>query len=36
MLDRTKLTGLVKGLVPDLVEGGLTHLQYVDDTVIFL
>jgi hypothetical protein len=36
MLDRTKLTGLVKGLVPNLVEGGLTHLQYVDDTVIFL
>jgi hypothetical protein len=36
MLERAKLTGLIKRLVPDLVEGGLTHLQYVDDTVIFL
>jgi hypothetical protein len=22
--------------VPHLIEGGITHLQYVDDTVIFL
>ncbi|WVZ96593.1 hypothetical protein U9M48_042209 [Paspalum notatum var. saurae] len=28
--------GFVKGLVPDLVEGGLTHLQYADDTILFL
>jgi hypothetical protein len=28
--------GLIKGLIPELVDGGLTHLQYVDDTIIFL
>jgi hypothetical protein len=27
---------LIKGLVPDLIEGGLTHLQYADDTIFFL
>jgi hypothetical protein len=26
----------IKGLVPELVEGGLTHLQYADDIVICL
>jgi hypothetical protein len=26
MLERAKLAGMIKGLVPDLVEGGLTHL----------
>ncbi|WVZ79552.1 LOW QUALITY PROTEIN: hypothetical protein U9M48_027117 [Paspalum notatum var. saurae] len=26
----------IKGLVPELVEGGLTHLQYADDTILFL
>jgi hypothetical protein len=25
-----------EGVIPHLVEGGLTHLQYADDTVIFL
>lgn len=24
------------GLVPHLAEGGLTHLRYADDTIIFL
>jgi hypothetical protein len=28
--------GLINGLIPDLVEGGLTHLQYADDTMNFL
>jgi hypothetical protein len=27
---------LIKGLIPELVDGGLTHLQYADDTIIFL
>jgi hypothetical protein len=35
-LERAKLVVLIKGLVPDLIEGGLTHLQYADDNVIFL
>lgn len=36
MLDNAKTAGEIKGLVPNLIEGGLTHLQYADDTVIFL
>jgi hypothetical protein len=30
------MTGQIRGLVPSLIEGGLTHLQYADDTIIFL
>ena len=26
----------IKGLVPHLVSGGITHLQYADDTIIFV
>ena len=26
----------LQGVIPQLVEGGLTHLQYADDTIIFL
>jgi hypothetical protein len=36
MFENAKLTGQIRGLVPSLVEGGLTHLQYADDTIIFL
>jgi hypothetical protein len=36
MFDKARLSGQIKGLVPHLVEGGLSHLQYADDTVIFL
>jgi hypothetical protein len=36
MFDNAKLTRQIRGLVPSLVEGGLTHLQYADDTIIFL
>jgi hypothetical protein len=28
--------GLVKGLVPHLVDGGISILQYVDDTILLL
>jgi hypothetical protein len=35
-LDGAKNAGLLSGFVPDLFPGGLTHLQYVDDTVIFI
>jgi len=27
---------VITGLVPELVEGGLTHLQYADDTILFI
>jgi hypothetical protein len=36
LLTRAKEAGLIRGLIPELVEGGLTHLQYADDTIIFL
>jgi hypothetical protein len=36
MLKRARDAGLIKGLIPELVEGGLTHLQYSNDIVIFI
>jgi hypothetical protein len=36
MFDNAKLAGQIRGVVPNLIEGGLTHLQYADDTIVFL
>lgn len=36
MLTRASEAGLIQGVVPHLIDGGLTHLQYADNTVIFL
>jgi len=36
MLTRASNAGAIQGLVPHLVDGSLTHLQYADDTVILL
>jgi hypothetical protein len=36
MLFRASEAGIIQGVVPNLIDGGLTHLQYADDTVIFL
>jgi hypothetical protein len=36
MLDKARAAGHIRGLVQNLVEGGITHLQYADDTIIFL
>jgi hypothetical protein len=36
MLDKAKINGQIQVLVPQLIDGSITHLQYVDDTVIFL
>jgi hypothetical protein len=36
MLEKAKETNQIRGVIPHLVEGGLTHLQYADDTIIFL
>jgi hypothetical protein len=36
MFENARMTEQIKGLVPHLIEGGLTHLQYADDTIIFL
>ncbi|WVZ91890.1 hypothetical protein U9M48_038003 [Paspalum notatum var. saurae] len=36
ILSRAKTNGQVRGVVPHLVEGGLSILQYADDTILFL
>jgi hypothetical protein len=36
LMKKAKEAGLIRGLVAELVEGGLTHLQYADDIVICL
>ena len=36
LIGRAKDVGQVGGLVPHLVDGGVSILQYVDDTIIFM
>ena len=37
MLEKAKAQGVIKGVVPHLVHGGgITHLQYADDTVVMV
>ena len=34
MIERAKLDGQFEGVVPHLVDGGLSILQYADDTIV--
>jgi hypothetical protein len=34
LISRTKKDGQITGLVPHLVDGGLSILQYADDTIL--
>ena len=36
LIARAKEDGQVDGLIPHLVEGGVSILQYADDTIIFM
>jgi hypothetical protein len=36
LIERSKDQDLIWGLVPHLVDGGLSILQYADDTILFL
>ena len=36
MIERVKGDGQIGGLVPHLVDGGISVLQYADDTILFL
>ena len=36
LIGRAKQHGQVEGLVPHLVDGGVSILQYADDTVLFM
>jgi hypothetical protein len=36
MIERAKVDGLIEGVVPHLLDGGLSILQYTDDTILFM
>jgi hypothetical protein len=36
MIERAKADGLIEGVIPHLVDGGLPILQYADDTLLFM
>jgi hypothetical protein len=36
MIECAKVDGLIEGVVPHLIDGGLSILQYADDTILFL
>jgi hypothetical protein len=36
MIERAKIDGLIDGVVNHLVDGGLSILQYADDTILFM
>jgi hypothetical protein len=36
LINRAKADGQIRGVIPHLVDDGLSILQYADDTIIFL
>jgi hypothetical protein len=36
LITRAKEDGQIRGLVPHLVDGGISILQYADDTILFM
>jgi hypothetical protein len=36
MIERAKNDGLIEGVIPHLIDGGLSILQYADDTILFM
>ena len=36
LIERAKADGQIEGVVPHLVDGGLSILQYADDTILFM
>ena len=36
LINRAKVDGQIGGLIPHLVDGGVSILQYADDTIIFM
>jgi hypothetical protein len=36
MIKRAKVDGLIDGAFPHLVDGGISILQYADDTILFM
>jgi hypothetical protein len=36
MIERAKNDGIIEGVIPHLVDWGLSILQYADDTILFM
>jgi len=36
ILQKVKESGVITGMITELGEGDLTHLQYADDTILFI
>jgi hypothetical protein len=36
MIEHVRVDSLIEGVVPHLVDGGLTIIQYADDTILFM
>jgi hypothetical protein len=36
MIERAKNDGLIEGVIPHLVDGGLSILQYANDMILFM
>jgi hypothetical protein len=36
LIERAKSDGQIEGVIPHLVDGGLSILQYADDTILFV
>ena len=36
LINRAKADGQIRGVVPDLIDDGLSILQYADDAIIFI
>jgi hypothetical protein len=36
LISRAKENGQINGLVPHLIEGGISMLQYAQDTILFM
>jgi hypothetical protein len=36
LIERAKEVGQIEGVIPHLVDGGLSILQYADDTILFM
>ena len=36
LIERAKSEGQIEGVIPHLVDGGLSILQYADDTILFM
>jgi hypothetical protein len=35
-IERAKIDGQIEGVIPHLVDGGLSIIQYSDDTILFM